>query len=140
MAQEYCKYCGQLSRVSDPSFCWKCGKKFVRGSEGGAADNLGSQEDHDCSFSSSRSNGRYSACIDSDLQQSLNHEFQIPSYNDIYKPPPLQHRIPSKKYGKKLQDVWNFQYRMHMKNVKMVKKWLTDRKIEPGASNTSFVV
>jgi hypothetical protein len=47
----------------------------------------------------------------------------------------LQHRIPGKKYGKKLlQEDWNFQYRMHMRNKEMVKKWLTDTKIEAGAS------
>jgi hypothetical protein len=33
MVPEYCEYCGQQSRVSDPTFCWKCGKKFGRGGE-----------------------------------------------------------------------------------------------------------
>jgi hypothetical protein len=140
MAREYCEYCGQLSRVRNPTFCWKCGKKFEKGGARGAADDPQRLEDNDHSFSSSRSTGRNSACNDSDQQESPN-EFQIPEYNDIYKPPKLEQRVPSKKYGKKLlQENWNFQYRMHMRNIEIVKKWLTDRKIEPGASNISFVV
>ena len=141
MAREHCEYCGQLSRVSDPTFCWKCGKRFAKGGVRGAADDPQRLEDNDHSFSSSRSTGKNSACSDSDQYKSPNHEFQIPEYNDIYKPPKLELRIPGKKYGKKLlQENWNFQYRLHMRNIEIVKKWLMDRKIEPGASNTSFVV
>jgi hypothetical protein len=30
MACEYCEYFPQLFRINDPTFYWKCGKKFVR--------------------------------------------------------------------------------------------------------------